>query len=317
MVTVQKTTDEDRAAALRLLFAHQSELERRACVDQAIVAHETGEFSLEHLLVAREDSRIVGVCLLAIQPDRSGLLWPPVIHDRENDAAAESIVTQLLDESRRHLRDHHCWIGQCLVAVDDVTTRERFANNGFSFMTNLIFMRLGLPSKTASDAAIVPTIDSNLTTVTYLPGDNDEHFAGVIDQTYIETQDCPELRDVRTPRQALASHQLSGQFDPDLWKTYQHDGNDIGIVLLATHPAENYCELVYFGVCQSARGQGSGQQLLQHAIDDAVATGSKHLVLAVDDRNTSAKTIYQKFGFEFTSTNAVHAWFPRHGNENQ
>lgn len=303
---VRTAVDEERAAALNLLFSQQPKIERQICVEQALHAHEAGEFPLDHLLVAGEESKILGVCLAAVQSDRSGLLWPAVVNSRIEEP--ETVHNFLLQEALARFRDHHCWIGQAMLSPKATQDRERLTRNSFPFLTNLIFMER--PVSVVDQEAENDQRFDQLTFRKYIPDIDDELFADTIEATYIETSDCPELRVVRNSFEALESHKISGQFDPRLWKVYFENDTPIGVVLLALHPSEQLCELVYFGVCHYARGRGLGKELLRRAVEDVQQTEAKRFFLAVDDRNSHAKNIYEKAGFRITSTNVVHAYLP-------
>ena len=130
---------------------------------------------------------------------------------------------------------------------------------------------------------------------------NADRFAAVIEATYIGSQDCTVLEGLRTGREALASHRLSGQFCSDLWILYKDANVDVAVVLLNRHPDQSAVELVYFGVIPSARGRGYGRTALIQALNTAAAQGSQLAFLAVDAKNACAIDIYAQVGFTHLS----------------
>ncbi|MEM6393681.1 MAG: GNAT family N-acetyltransferase [Planctomycetota bacterium] len=64
--------------------------------------------------------------------------------------------------------------------------------------------------------------------------------------------------------------------------------------------AETY-ELVYLGVAKRFRGRGLAGRLLRHGMARVHARGGKRLLLAVDDRNEPAVSLYRSLGFRATA----------------
>ena len=111
----------------------------------------------------------------------------------------------------------------------------------------------------------------------------------------------------RTARQTLRGYQTSSAFDSNIWFT-AHDefGAPIGCVILARHepaaPADNgskpIIEIVYMGLVPEARGTGRGKSLVQHAFTAARDAGAERIILAVDQNNYPARTIYDLAGLQ-------------------
>ncbi len=57
-------------------------------------------------------------------------------------------------------------------------------------------------------------------------------------------------------------------------------------------------ELTYMGVAPAARQKKLGQSLLRRAIKNVQQLGGDRLWLAVDERNSVARTLYEQFGFQ-------------------
>lgn len=132
-------------------------------------------------------------------------------------------------------------------------------------------------------------------------------FADLVERTYQATLDCPDLSRFRTPRQTLQGYRSSSAFDPATWfHVKDHNNRDVGCLVMASHhdtqspspdPSNTVSELVYMGLVPEARGQGHGQRLVDYVMQRTREQGRKRVILAVDQTNTPARSIYDQFGF--------------------
>ena len=148
-------------------------------------------------------------------------------------------------------------------------------------------------------------------------------FARLIERTYVDTLDCPQLAEYRTALQTISGYRQSSAFDPRLWfEIVSLDGDEepVGCVVLSNHgcSAESQggvnehggvIELVYMGLVPEARGRNWGDQVVAQAIEAARQAGANQMIMAVDQQNQPAKRIYQRWGFEVILTETV--WVKR------
>ncbi|TWU41589.1 Mycothiol acetyltransferase [Novipirellula aureliae] len=134
---------------------------------------------------------------------------------------------------------------------------------------------------------------------------NEDHFASLVERTYVDTLDCPILLHYRSAKQTLLGYQQSAAFAPEAWfRLYpakDHAKKDpVGVLILALHPAEqagvNVAELVYMGIVPEARGGSLGRLLMNGVIETAKQLGARRLILAVDSQNVYARRVYDAFG---------------------
>lgn len=137
-----------------------------------------------------------------------------------------------------------------------------------------------------------------------------------LQQSYIDTLDCPELCGMREPADVLVSHRSVGQFDPRLWWVVIKDGKGVGCVLLNQNAETDSVELVYLGIGPAIRGMGMGMRLMRMALQglrevlrvsgQGSGGGGKGrggaklqggVTCAVDVRNVPAMKLYQRLGF--------------------
>ena len=87
---------------------------------------------------------------------------------------------------------------------------------------------------------------------------NHRRLAAVVEASYEQTLDCPELNGVREMDDVLAGYRASGVFDASRWLIAQYAGADVGCLLLSDFPEHDNWELVYMGVLPSAAGTRLG-----------------------------------------------------------
>lgn len=124
----------------------------------------------------------------------------------------------------------------------------------------------------------------------------------VLEESYVDTRDCPELCGMRTTPDILASHYATGVFDPALWfivfaKDASGAEHPVGCMLLSRVPDQRALELVYVGLAVSVRGKGIGPKLMELALQRATEPRIDAITCAVDCRNEPALKLYERFGF--------------------
>lgn len=121
-------------------------------------------------------------------------------------------------------------------------------------------------------------------------------FRNAVAETYVDTQDCPELVGLREMDDVLAAHRGAGPFNPALWNLLISGGKPAGVLLCANHGQT--LEIVYVGVAPEFRRKGFGCALLRRAIAHARCEHAARILVAVDERNEPAIRSYSRFNFE-------------------
>lgn len=282
-------------AALELLIAGQPE----AAYERA---DETppDDLALDGLLAAVSANRLLGVAFYAVQSDRTGDVWPPVLAEGSPDHVSDA----LLEEVARRLDAENAWIGQSVLEPERASDRAKLARGGFGHIADLLLMECPLGALPRDDRGETPALQSGA----FEPGRNELQFERVLAETYVGTLDCPGLDRWRTPREALVSHRLAGEHNPALWRIYCDErGDDVGLLLATAHSAESAREVVYMGVVPGARGRGFGRAMLRDALGRALEAGCRSMRLAVDARNAPARKLYAACGFVEIARRSVHA----------
>ncbi|MEM9352820.1 MAG: GNAT family N-acetyltransferase [Planctomycetota bacterium] len=244
------------------------------------------------LWIGRDDrDGIANAGWLQMLPGRTGVLWPP----RPDRHAARSI----LESTSSQAREAGLSLAQTLVDPRDAQRRQLLAETGFPHLVDLDY--LGAPADTFPREQ--PATPLRFQTVGEEARDR---MTSAVDETYIDSLDCPKLSGVRSTGDVLEGYKHQGEHDPDLWFTASADGEDVGVLILARHPSP-VIELVYMGVVPSARGNGWGHDIVRFAQWRSRENHAERLVLAVDASNEPALRMYTRAGFQRFQSKSVHA----------
>jgi ribosomal protein S18 acetylase RimI-like enzyme len=127
----------------------------------------------------------------------------------------------------------------------------------------------------------------------------------LVERTYEGTLDCTALDGARDMDDVINGYQATGAFRPQNWFFVRADGDDVGVLLLADHPAARHWELMYMGLVPEVRGRAWGRQIAQYAQWLARAARSERLLVAVDAANSPAAAVYRSTGFEIWERRSV------------
>jgi mycothiol synthase len=225
--------------------------------------------------------------LFHVQPGRIAGLWPPQVVATEPAATA----AELLDAASQRMVEENVRVAQALVETDAQPEAELLRQAGYSRVADLLYL-----VSPADEFPTAPT-RSAVQFETYSAA-NHQRLARIIEATYEQTLDCPQLNGIREVEDVLAGYRATGRFDPSRWLIVRHKDADIGCLLMADHPEHGVGELVYMGVVRPSRGHGWGMDIARHAQWLAHQAGRARLALAVDAANTPAVAMYAAVGFQ-------------------
>ena len=132
-----------------------------------------------------------------------------------------------------------------------------------------------------------------------------ERWGQLVESTYVDTLDVPELNGLRNVENTLAGYASTVSGVPQSWWVVRCKNTDIGCLLL-TPTAPGYCELTYVGIRPEWRREGISKIIMNFARDWALENAPEGMMLAVDLRNFPALRLYQACGF--TTQRFVQAW---------
>jgi len=286
---------ETRQEALQLAMRDLAAENRDRYVSVLAAGMSSGDVPPEGLLEARRGGRLVGALFSQAQGGRSAVVWPPRIVSGEPAATAGQLLaaaSELL--AHQGVCAAHALL-ETVTEADDVALRA----SGFEPLAELIYL-MSL-EETFPRERPVGAIDFE----PYCPANHDR-LVRVVEATYERTLDCPQLDGVRDTENVLAGYRATGTFDPARWLIVQHQGQDVGCLLLADHPQDESWELVYMGLIVSARGRGWGRHIARYAQWLTSQAGRPRLVVAVDAANAPATRMYLAVGFQVCDRRSVY-----------
>lgn len=135
-------------------------------------------------------------------------------------------------------------------------------------------------------------------------------WSQIVENTYFETHDVPELNGLRNIESTLAGYAAMIVGIPETWWLVKCNSVNIGCLLL-TPTAALCCEITYLGLLPEWRGKGLSKVIMNFVREWAASSGIEVITLAVDLRNTPAIRLYQSCGFK--TERFVQAWitFPK------
>jgi ribosomal protein S18 acetylase RimI-like enzyme len=300
-VTIAAAEPDERTAALKLAFAHLDAETRLGRVAGGLELIDRGEMDADGILVARLGDRLVGAMVAAPVPGSGAAVWPPhVAADATGQAGLSEVqvADALVRRAGDWLRSRGIKLAQALLAPEEVALGAPLLRGGFRRTTALWYLRHELADL---PWAAHPTRQLDYQTYDAAGADR---FADVLGRTYEGTLDCPEISEARTPEEALAGHRGTG-FDARTWWLAEDDGSPVGLVLVNAAVDGDGWEIAYVGVAPEYRRQGFGRDLVLKALLEAKAAGEPAVTLAVDARNTPARNLYRRLGFEARESREV------------
>lgn len=284
----------DAPRALHTLFASLPSAQRQSMVTSLSESLEHDPASQKGLLIARDQDGLCGAVFAQEHPGKTAVLWPP-----SATADDRHVRRKLAEAVDLHLVHRGVVMAQALLPTRDDPAVEMLESIGFTYLTHLDYMigqTQSAPWEQPSDGLRFEPYDayqrSRMTTL--------------VDATYVDTSDCPELNGVREPDDVLAGYQSTGAFDPAKWFIASHGGRDVGVLLLTEHAEARQWELVYMALVPQARRKGFGMQMVRFALAKAYAAGIATLLLAVDARNQPGIRLYEKCGFRVWDRRVVY-----------
>lgn len=280
---VQPATDDDRASALGLVFAHFPTEERERRIAQAAGRDDAAASTVWS---AYRGEKLAAAALVDVLPGKTAIISPP----RPSGKQTPETIRELLVQIVAMLPGQGVRLAQVFLPNDRRADEPIFIEAGFRCAATLSY----LVSLSGRLPAARP--DDDVEFVPYSPSLH-ERLAQVVEQTYAGSLDCPSIDQVRAIEDVLEGYRATGVFDPTRWLIVRRRGNDVGCLLLADDPASNQWELTYMGVIPAARGRGVGGAIVRHAQWLASHAGRERLVLAVDANNEPAIAVYAAANF--------------------
>jgi ribosomal protein S18 acetylase RimI-like enzyme len=231
-------------------------------------------------------------CLLAPGSGRSGMLFTSTPADASGEAALAELIAKVCE------RSEGVRLAQALLEPGEAPARRSFEMAGFRLVGKLAYMRRRMPGKGEFSAALTRQGWPEGVVARGFVSTDEPGLADLLERTYIDTLDCPELCGLRDTRDVIESHKAAGRFDPKLWWVLELEGRPEGVLLLNPSPEQDTVELVYLGLAPVARGRGLGRRMMELGLGLVAGRPERHVTCAVDERNAPARGLYESLGFE-------------------
>jgi ribosomal protein S18 acetylase RimI-like enzyme len=243
------------------------------------------------LLVCHEGDELVGAMLSLPAAGRVTMAWQPKAAAGMGPSAEREVWRSLLDRCTESARQRGSRFIQFLADELSPLLDETLRDAGYLHLTQLVYAR-----RSIDPLESMPISPPDVEFVPYADSLQRDLFS-IMEQSYRQSLDCPELTGVRTMEDVFASHQGHGTFDPRRWFLVRRQNKWIGCLLLSAGDGDKVIEISYVALLTEARGQGLGRVLTRQAIRRAQDEGFEAVVLAVDGRNTPALAMYEDEGF--------------------
>ena len=217
----------------------------------------------------------------------------------------EGELLQALQEAKSATALKGVATAHALLGEDDAQSVHLFESVGFAKLATLQYMEWSATQN--------PRVLSQITNATFYAASALTHdvLCSTLEKTFIGSLDCPAIHGKRNTEDIIASHKGFEQNDLSLWFTILSDKELAGVLFMNHLQNESILELAYLGITPEMRNKGIAVDAMSHAVNQAVKRGCNKIVLAVDDTNVPAISLYKKVNFRET-TKRVAMFCPLH-----
>ena len=241
---------------------------------------------LDALVVARREGELLGAAWAQPHTGKTAALWSP----HSDGELTEEVALGLLQLTGATTDAAQITMTQALLENKYDPLVQSLLASQYEFLAELAYLSLDL------DGLEILAENSRLAFQQYNQA-NHNAFKQLVEATYEDSLDCPDLEGRRDQEDVLAGYRATGFSGSKNWRILCLEGQDVGVLLTADH-TESQSELVYMGLLPQARGLGLGKALVNEAIRLANEAGSERLMVAVDARNAPARQVYKQQGFK-------------------
>ncbi|MFO0937714.1 MAG: GNAT family N-acetyltransferase [Gemmataceae bacterium] len=283
----------ERLAACRVLTGGFPTQQREPAAKWLLSRFDEGLMNVHGLFVARNVAGVIFAAASLHLDEGAGATMTsfrsaPGTHQQ----GAEDSLIAAIDQ---HLRGQGVKVCQLIGNPAKAEEYRGLVRNGYLPPSRLVEMAIDTfpePSSSSESTVIGPAVE-----IVPFREERAREFAELLCETYVGTLDCPELNDVRTPGETLASLRGNSRAEQPHWSFVEVAGHPIGVVMLNPATAPQKWELTYLGLVPSHRFQGFGKALLTVALATARDNRASGMILTTDSRNLPAIRLYESAGF--------------------
>jgi len=285
IVGVVAATNDEMRTALQLVLrleweGHSDYLDS---LEKEIVQLPVG--SLDRPLVIRQANRLVGVVWSQRLLPNVYAVWNPYAKD-------SSIERRLFQSLQHRLKQPHIRLARVVLSIEDKRSAEQFRSIDFQDVTTIDSF-----AWTVSKVDLLASDRLQLEEVEESNGNFSDRMVRVMQATYRESLDCPELAEVLSAHEVLNGYWRGHGSGVQHWFLVRFREDDVGCLMLNLDEDEQQLSLSYLGIVPEHRGKGFGAELVTHVQRLSHQFRCRRVILSVDSNNSPAVRIYQRAGF--------------------
>lgn len=235
------------------------------------------------------DGRLKAAAILTRHAGRTAMLTMTAPRHRNECAMLEPLAVAACTRGSQLDVD----IVQSLLDPAEVLSLELLTAGGMRVIGTLAY----LERSCGKDAPVrAPELPPGVSIEAWDPEDR-ATLERLLEESYVDTRDCPGLAQMRDTRDILDGHLATGTFEPGMWWILSDGSGPCGVALLSAVPSAQCVEVVYFGLSPRVRGRGLARALLAHALARLRGRSERTVALACDERNAAAMRLYARAGF--------------------
>ena len=214
---------------------------------------------------------------------------------KADERAEPKIVVSLFEEVAKLLRT---WQVRFIQAATEVGCEAvELKACGFSRLAVIEYLSAEIASLPNAVSAELRFTNSDV-----LEGDE---FVNLVQETYVDSQDCPAIEAMRSARDTLLAYKAAPSFTPELWRVAWDDTKPVGCILCLPFEDSGILEITYMALHPGVRRRGWGKTLIAEASRVASERKLQTLTLGVDQQNLPAGRLYRGIGFEKVYEEAI------------
>jgi GNAT superfamily N-acetyltransferase len=298
VLEIKNPTEAKLEMTLQFAFQHLAPNESALRIGTIMQQYQSGQIDLSGIFQARHENSLVGAMYAQSRPDGSVMFWVPAM-------AKGFPLEPMLEPLVQFCRSKNAFAAVALADRNQPFDEQTFCAAGqFRFLSDLVHLATEIlpnePLEKSHRLQFVPLSD-------YLE-DIDDRLTRLVKKTYLHSLDFPDLMQIAPVESVLQGYKAGSLFRPELWFFLQHEGADVGVLLLTDVPPDQF-ELTYMGLIESARGQGFSGEIVRFAKTITSRENRSLLLTSVDEKNIPACQSYLSHGFKAWDRKKVYARF--------
>jgi len=298
MLEITNPTEAELEVTLQVAFQHLSPDESALRIGMLMQQYQSGQIDLRGIFQAKHENNLVGAMYSQSRPDGSVMLWVPAMAE---GFPLESMCKSLV----RFCRSHNAFAAVALADRDQPFDEQSFCSVGqFRFLSDLIHLAV----EVSPDEPQEQPYRLQFTPLSDYPENISDRLPRLVKETYRHSLDFPDLMQIAPVEFVLQGYKAGSLFRPELWFFLQHEGADVGVLLLTDASPEQF-ELTYMGLIESVRGKGFSREIVRFAKTITSREKRALLLTTVDEKNIPACQSYLSHGFKAWDRKKVYARF--------